>query len=108
MENNTKMITREQYMENSKELFHAYYSQFVTQSTLNFVERQFGVKRLRASTDEHLNDLCKHTQGGAGNWTWDFSPINTSLLKPLGENNSDSTHTCVGKAAARMILERRD
>ena len=100
------MITREQYMENSNELSHKYYAQFVTEGTLNFVESQFGIERLKASKDEHLNDLCSYTQGGAGNWAWDFSPINKGLLKPLGENNSDSTHTCVGKAAARILLER--
>lgn len=96
------MITREDYMNNSSELHHAYYSQFVTQATKDFVLREFGMEKLKASKDVHLNDLCKHSQG---TWTWDYSPVNTKLIRKAGECMSYSVITCVGKAAARILLE---
>jgi hypothetical protein len=97
------MITRDEYMSNSSELHHTYYSQFVTPSTLIFVNRNIGLARLQASTDKHLNDVVRWERGGT--WLWDRSPINEQLAKELGEGCSMSTRTCVGKAAARMILE---
>jgi hypothetical protein len=97
-------ITRTEYIENSSELHHAYYSQFVTPQTIAFVNSQIGLKKLKASDDPHLNDVARWEQGGK-TWLWDRSPINTTLAKELGEGSSMSTHTCVGKAAARIILE---
>ena len=98
------MITRTQYMENSSELYHDFFAQFVTGETIAFVKNHIGLKRLQASTCEHLNDVVKWQQGGK-TWLWDRTPINASLAKELGEGNSMSTRTCVGKAAARIILE---
>ena len=99
--------TRQQYMD--KECtHHQYYSQFVTQATKDFVIREFGMKKLNASKCEHLNDLCKHTTGtNGGRWTWDYSPMNESLAKELGANRSPATYTCVGKAAARILMEEQ-
>lgn len=99
------MITRSEYMENSSELHHAYYSQFVTPMTIAFVNSYIGLKKLQASTCEHLNDVVQWEHGGL-TWLWDRSPINSILTKELGEGNSLSTRTCVGKAAAKIILER--
>ena len=62
------------------------------------------MKKLQASDDPHLNDVVRWEQGGR-TWVWDRSPMNTKLCKELGENTSQSTRTCVGKAAARIILE---
>jgi hypothetical protein len=98
------MISRSDYMENSSELHHQYYSQFVTSATISFVKSQIGLKKLQASNDPHLNDVVRWEQGGR-TWVWDRSPMNTVLARELKENCSDSTHTCVGKAAARIILE---
>jgi hypothetical protein len=88
-------------MDNSSELHHEYYSQFVTDSTIAFVAQNIGLKRLRASTDPHLNDVVRMKRNG---WVWDYTPINTHLAKELGEGDSLSTRTCVGKAAARIML----
>jgi hypothetical protein len=98
-------MTRTEYMENASELHDEYYRQFVTPQTIAFVESNIGLKRLQASTDEHLNDVVRWEQGGR-TWLWDRTPINTTLAKELGEGTSQSTRTCVGKAAARIILER--
>jgi len=97
-------ITRDEYMQNASELHHAYYSQFVTQSTLLFVQSQIGIKRLKESKCEHLNDVCKWEKGGQ-TWLWDRSPLNEKLARELGEGLSMSTRTCTGKAAAKILLE---
>ena len=102
---NMTHITRTEYMENASELHHKFFSQFVTPQTIAFVKSQIGLKRLQASTCEHLNDVVQWEQGGR-TWLWDRTPINTTLVKELGEGTSQSTRTCVGKAAARIILER--
>lgn len=96
-------ITRTEYMDNSKELHHKYFSQFVTPQTIAFVKSQIGLKRLQQSTCEHLNDVVRWEQGGR-TWLWDRTPINAPLAKELGEGTSMATRTCVGKAAAKMIL----
>lgn len=98
------MITRSQYMENSSELHHDYWSQFVTPATISFVKNHIGIDKLKASKDPHLNDVVKWEQGGK-TWLWDRSPMNIVKAKELGENCSRSSHTCTGKAAARIILE---
>ena len=113
--NEQKMITRKQYMENSSGLdigdekrtenFRAYYGQFVTQSAIDFVKRNVGIKLLKKSKDPHFNDIIQHSNGGSGGWIWDHTPFNIELARKLGENNSQATHTCIGKEAARMILE---
>ena len=98
-------ISRKDYMKNSKKLHQAYFAQFVTESTIRFVESHIGLKRLQQSQCEHLNDVVRWEQGGR-TWLWDRSPMNVELAKELGECSSMATRTCVGKAAARIILER--
>ena len=101
------MINRIEYMENSTKLHDIYYRQFVTAETIAFVENNIGIEKLQQSTCKHLNDVVKWEQGGR-TWAWDRSPINVELAKLCGEGLSLSTRTCVGKAAARMILEREE
>ena len=101
---NMKSITRTEYMENANELHDEYYRQFVTPQTIAFVESRVGLKKLQQSTCEYFNDVVRWEQGGT--WLWDRSPMNTTLAKELSEGQSQSTRTCVGKAAARIILER--
>lgn len=101
------MITRAQYMENYSELHNAYYLQFATASTFQFVRSSIGIDKLKTSKDKYFNDIIKH--GPFGGWIWDSSPVNSTLMKELGEIGerslpSKSTHTCVGKAAARHLL----
>ncbi len=101
----SEIITRAQYMENSSELHHDYYFQFVTEATKQFVLNRIGMAKLLASTDGHLNDTATME---SGRWIWDSSPINTALLKEAGEQNTPSTHTCVGKAAARWLIDNHE
>lgn len=104
----TKLITRKEYMNNSSELHHKYYLQFATESTKRFVLSDLTVKDIKNALDngdEHLNDIKIpfNNMGRGGSWWWDNAPINMSLLRELGESNSPSTHTCVGKAMAKEL-----
>ena len=105
----SKQITRDEYMKNSSELHNDFYSQFVTQETLHFVKNRIGTDKIKESKDPTLNDVQvkRYPYGG---WEWDYSPINLKLARELGAVGkqslpSPSTRTCVGKAAARIILQ---
>ena len=110
------MINKVEYMKNSSELHHEFYSQFVTESTKKFVLNRLKVEDIQKaleSGDEHLNGLKIpfDNRGKGGDWWWDNSPINLDLSRKLGavgQNSlpSKATLTCVGKAAARMIAEQ--
>lgn len=97
-------------MEDSSTLFHDYYAQFVTESTKQFVLASLTIEKLKKaieSGDEHLNEIKIpfNNMGRGGNWWWDGAPLNQALAKEAGEGNSMATHTCVGKAAARILIE---
>jgi len=100
------MITREQYMQNSSELHHAYYLQFATESTFQFVRSQIGLEKLKTSKDKYFNDIIRLPGTANATWIWDRAPINQTLCREIGENLSRSTFTCVSKAAARELLNR--
>jgi hypothetical protein len=108
-----KLITRSEYMENSSELHNTYYLQFATESTKSFVLSSLTVEKIKDALnngDKHLNDIKipYNDMGRGGSWWWDDAPINIDLLKELGESNSKSTHTCVGKAVAKMLAENKN
>lgn len=102
------MITRKEYMEDSKKLYHEYYSQFITPDTFQFVKTEIGMDKLRLSTDKHLNDV-EVERYPEGRWQWDLTPVNTALVAKAEERlitrASDSCRTCVGKEAARILLK---
>jgi hypothetical protein len=96
-------------MENSSELHQQYYLQFATASTFHFVQTQIGLEKLRNSKDKYFNDIIRMPGRADATWIWDSSPVNLHLMRELGEvgaksSPSKSTHTCVGKAAARKLL----
>ena len=102
-------ITRKEYMKDSGNLHHTYYAQFITESTMHFVRERIGIEKLLTSKDKHFNDIIKHSRNGAGGWIWDFTPVNIELMRELGECHkgylpSQATYTCVGKAAARILI----
>ena len=107
---NSKLITRKEYMNNSKELHHKYYLQFAVKSTKTFVLNSLTVEDIKNALlkgDEHLNEIKipYNNMGNGGSWWWDNAPINTTLLKELGDSNSPSTHTCVAKAMAKELTK---
>ncbi len=104
------LITRKEYIANSKDLHHAYYLQFATIQTKNFILTSLKIKDIKNALDdgdEHLNEIKIpfNNMGSGGNWWWDYAPIKISLLKELGESKSYSTHTCVAKAMAKELTK---
>jgi hypothetical protein len=97
------MITRKQYLADSKTLHARFFEQFISEETLQFIEDKIGIEKLKASECPHLNDVVEWEQGGR-TWLWDRTPIATSRLKAHGECDSRSVRTCVGKVAARQLL----
>lgn len=93
------MITRQEYMQDSTNLHHDYYSQFVTPCIKQRVERTIGIDRIKASTAEHFNDIP------LAEWSAMYPIYSVKLSKQLGECSSISTAVCIAKAAARMIKE---
>ena len=91
-------------MKDPSNLFHEYYGQFITDASIAFIKNNIGLAKLKTSKCEHLNDLYSHSHGGHGGWVWDNTPMNMTLIRALGEVNSQCTHTCVGKTVARMML----
>lgn len=103
------MITRAQYMANSSELHHEYYLQFATDATFQFVRSSIGIAKLKTSKDKYFNDIIRMPGRADATWIWDSSPMNIAIARELGEIGarslpSKSTRTCVGKAAARHLL----
>jgi len=101
-------ITHQEYMQDSERLYQDFYQQFVTEDTLHYVCTHIGVQRLLESEDPHFNDIL--SRSGRGSWLWDRTPIGLQKARELGEVGMNSlpslsTRTCVGKAAARMLLD---
>ena len=105
-----QLMTRKEYMKDSTKLHHEYYLQFATDSTKRFILGSLSIEDIKKALlngDEHLNKIkipYNHMSRG-GSWWWDDAPINTTLLKELGECNSQSTHTCVAKAMAKELAK---
>jgi len=77
-----------------------YWAQFVTEETRNTVLVVIGKKKLlKAQNDEHLNSIPLEN--------WDRMPIsiNTKLLIAVGDSYSLSVRVCIGKEAARQVIE---
>lgn len=91
------MITRKEYMSGSAT--HAeYYGQFVTDMTKKAVSAYIGMEKLRASTDEHMNDIPLKL--------WDSAPVYTiqGAFEKCGDFFTLSAKVCIAKQAARMVL----
>jgi len=78
-----------------------YYRQFVTPGILYLVESRIGIDAVRASKDEHLNDIP------LSKWD-DMEPFARGIawkLKEAGDGWSKSANVCIAKQAARMLIE---
>ena len=78
-----------------------YHGQFVTAGIKQTVLSRIGVNALKASTDEHLNDIPLKR--------WDALPLfNHSTheqFKAVGDYVTLATRVCVYKEAAKQIIE---
>lgn len=103
------LITRKEYMADSSNLFSTYYLQFANSQSYDFIKNRIGIDKLLTSKCEHLNDLYKHSNNGAGSWIWDYTPVNLPLARLAGEVSATGTgsqafHTCVGKCVAKKLV----
>lgn len=113
MEKLPNVIKRSEYMD-GKYSFNEYYRQFVTPEILDRVSKAIGVDRIKASTDEHLNDIPMKE------WDAIFGGVFRSgqivvqptvprdimtTLKEADEIASMATLCCIAKQAARKLIE---
>lgn len=102
------MISYAEYMKDSAKLHHDFYAQFITSATEHFIKNVITVAKLKKSKCPHFNDIIKHNSGDG--WLWDNTPFNTTLAKETGMTNINTTsvRTCVGKACAKILLQREN
>lgn len=103
------MITRQEYLSNSKELFHKYHGQFVTKELIELIKDTFGVDKLvnAYQQDNHLNTIPLHE------WVHIFidNSIDVAQFKKVNEGfYTLSDKVCLAKNAAKQIIfkERPD
>ena len=103
------MRTRKEYL-NGEINHHDYYSQFVTESSKEFIKRSLKVEDIKKALDGGDTALNKikipyNNLTTGGGWWWDGTPVNIEALKSCEETDTPATRTCVGKTAARILVE---
>lgn len=107
------MMTHKEYMEqnsiveNTFDLHHSYYSQFVTGRIKVVVKNRVDIAALAKdynAGDKHLNNRYSCTK------VWDhiMSVTHADIYRKLqeaGQCNSIATQVCIVKAAARILIE---
>jgi len=103
------MITRKEYMENSSEMHHKYYGQFVTESVKRLVLSEFSITELETSftEDKWMNTLKLER------WDRLFPLVPISVFNKIRESGdvnarSLANSVCVLKAAARILIEENE
>ena len=95
----SKIITRREYLENSKELHTAYYLQFATTETKKQVLYNIGSDRIENSGNKYFNDIPLSE--------WDrlsgFMVFNKTLCMEVNGQVSLSDRVCILKAVAENI-----
>lgn len=97
----TILYKRNDYLEGNC-THQEYYAQFIVPSTYTFIKERIGMDTLRRSTNIHFNDVIRCI--GSSKWIWDYTPIDLDKLRLANDFNSANTRTCVGKAAAKILL----
>jgi hypothetical protein len=96
-------FSRDDYMATPPRCTHRqFYGQFVTPYVREFVRAHIGEARIKASTDEHFNDIPLHL--------WDRLDYNMRAmceqkLRDAGDFWSLSATVCIAKEAARQIKD---
>jgi hypothetical protein len=96
------MITRQEYLDNSRGKFHAYYGQFVTDRLREAVLSRFGLTKLQQAFEEDptFNTIPLRR--------WDRFPtenyIDIANFKAINMSFSLSDKVCLAKNAARQIV----
>ena len=96
----TGKFTRKQYM-NHECTHREYYGQYVEPWVKSQVLLRIPLEKLRASKDEHLNDIPLRR--------WDAMPFNSFSISQAMKGNGDyltqAGIVCIAKEAARQIME---
>ena len=105
------MKTRKEYID-GKINHHDYYSQFVTESSKEFIKRSLKVEDIKKALDGGDTALNKikipyNNLTTGGGWWWDGTPTNIKTLKHCMEIDAPSTRTRIGKAAARILANEK-
>jgi len=90
----TIKYTRKDYMNNDCSDYE-YYSQFVTQGTIDTVSSLIGEERIKNSKCDHFNDIPLKE--------WDRLPCYALGLSEAGETRTLGVMVCINKAAAKTI-----
>lgn len=108
------MIKRKEYLD-GKISHNDYYMQFATEEMRRQVEREIGVDRIKASTDEHLNDIPLHLWDGLSGCMFrgsmcmvrpTVSKECADKIKEAEEGGvSPATLVCIYKAIARDLIK---
>lgn len=111
------MKTKTEYLD-GKISHREYYAQFITPKMIERVKTYIGVDVIKASTDEHLNDIPMELWDGLSGIIWIIRngsqematlPTVSSEFKKLtteaSEGMSPSTLVCVYKEIARQLAE---
>lgn len=107
------MKTRKQYMDGTVS-FDEYYGQFVNDEVLRAVKNGIGVDAIKASKNEHFNDIRLEKWDRLAGFhfigsemisrphgvPWGMGP----KLKEAGEGFSAATAVCILKQAARRLI----
>lgn len=96
------MLTRKDYMANSSELHHAYYSEIAVALGIKITDAALieRCKQALADGDEHLNSIPLQRWD---NMAVSFRP-DRKVLEARGEGWSLATGVCVFKAAAKVAV----
>lgn len=97
-------MTRQEYLDASTEpgSLRRYYSQFVDDRVLSIVASRVGTDRIKASKDEHFNDIPLRL--------WDSLPLTSEIaakMRSLGDGPTLAGKVCVYKTAANQIREEK-
>ena len=100
------MITRKEYMQNSKKLFHAYYLEIAKEAGIDYSESDLlpRVKEALKAGDEHLNTIPLSIWDANGMYTQ--RTINTAMKK-RGDFWSLAGSVCVHKTAAKEAAKKK-
>lgn len=109
------MLTRKSYLDG--EVTHReYYAQFITKSMIQDVKTMIGVDAIKASKDEHLNDIPLKQWDSLSGTRFEMGRLVNrplipksfgDLVRSVGDNVSPSTLVCVYKEIARQIQENK-
>jgi hypothetical protein len=98
------MKTRKKYL--SHEITHRdYYSQFVTNAIKSVVSRNIGKDRIKASSDEHFNDIPLSLWDGVARQIQRIPSNLKEEMSKAGDYCTLAGIVCIAKEAAKQLVD---